>query len=218
MALTLSSDAIVEKNKISNTGAWIVLLEITLSDSTVIRICTNEDTDWPSGAPDTYTGFPFEIEEIIDNSAGEVSQVMLRVSNASKALVPYLDDADGGRGASVRIMLVHSAHLDNTTPEIDMTFECTRSSFNNQWVSFSLTTLNRYNRTFPKGRIMASFCRYPEFGGDRCGFDTGHGSYDGNGCDRSWTRCQALWTQVGSPANKSRFGGAPGVGRSSFYD
>jgi len=218
MAYSLSSAAIVEKNKISSTGAWIILIKITLSDDTVLRICTNEDTDWPTGAPDTYVGFPFELGEITDTAMGEVPKVMLKVSNASKALIPYLDAADGGRGAAVRIMLVHSAHLDNATPEIDLTLRCSSSSFTNTWVNFTLSTRNRYNKTFPKGRMMASFCRYPEFGGDRCGYDTDAVGYDGNGCDRSWTRCKALWIQAANAENKKRFGGTPGVGRSSFYD
>ena len=218
MAYTLSAAAIVEKNKISNTGSWVVLLLITLSDATILRICTNQDTDWPTGDPETFVGFPFELDEISDSADGEVPQLSLKVSNASKALIPYLDAADGGRKATVRIMLVHSAHLDLTTPEIDLTFRCTQSNFSAKWVTFTLTTLNRYNRTFPKGRMMASHCRYPEFGGDRCGYDTEAVGYDGNGCDRSWTRCKALWIQANNAENKKRFGGAPGVGRSSFYD
>ena len=49
--LTLSTEAIAEKNKLASTGAWIILVQIKLTDDvTVIRVCSNnENTVWPSG-------------------------------------------------------------------------------------------------------------------------------------------------------------------------
>ena len=49
MALDISALAKIEKNKLATTSLWAVLMKITLPDTTVIRVCSNnEDIIWPS--------------------------------------------------------------------------------------------------------------------------------------------------------------------------
>jgi phage-related protein len=228
MPIDISAAAIIEKNRLSSSGVWLPLLEITLAGTgEEIDLCRNtDDVSWPltaggeviPGVTKVYTAFPLEIDEVSESSDGEVPRLAVRVSNVSGVMWQPVDRSGGFRNALVRIMFVHSAHLDNATPEIDLSMRCARPDISNQWATFFLSTRNRYNKSFPKGRMMGTFCRYPDFGGDRCGFNLAAPGYDGLGCDRSKSRCKALRIQEGDVSRLARFGGTPGVGESARYD
>ncbi len=48
MTLDISALANIEKNKLATSSVWAVLMKITLPDSTVIRICSdNANIVWP---------------------------------------------------------------------------------------------------------------------------------------------------------------------------
>lgn len=203
--LSLSAAAIVEKNVLANTGAWILLLEITLPDTTVIRVCNNtSNIVWPTGT-NTWTAFPFELQEMSDESKNVVPAVTVRVGNASRAMQAYMEAADGGVDSDVRILLVHSAHLDLLTAEVEYNFKVIEAHADNLWATFVLGASNPYNKRFPRNRCLKNFCRYKVFKGDRCG-------YAGieTACDRTLTRCIAL-------ANNARFGGFPGLSSRGRY-
>lgn len=208
MALSLSSAAIAEKNKLSSSGSWICLLHVVFPDDTTLRLARNtEDVVWPSSGGHTYTAWPFEIGNFSE-TAGEVPSVEIKISNATRALLPYVDQANGAKGATVRMMIVHSGHLDLTSPEVDINLTCRSTKWNNTWITFVLSAAGRARRMFPGGRMMKTFCRYREFGGDRCGVDLNHPSYDGGGCDRSLARCREIWADVGPPTVRPRLVGA----------
>ncbi len=49
MTLSLSSAAILEKNKLEASGSWLVLMKIVFPDSTTIKVARNtEDIVWPT--------------------------------------------------------------------------------------------------------------------------------------------------------------------------
>ncbi|MFH1982720.1 MAG: DUF1833 family protein [Pseudomonadota bacterium] len=201
MALSLSAAAIFEKNRLRSDGAWLLLLTIVLPDTTTIRVCRNtDDVIWPAAGGDTYVAFPFTIDEIGDSSKNEVPSFTVKVSNVTKALQPYLQAANGGTGATVTLRVVHSAHLDLTSAEVELTFEVTKAASDEQWVTFTLGTQNIYTRKFPRSRVEGNFCRYRAFKGARCGY-----SGSETECNRTLTRCREL-------GNSTRFGNAPGVG------
>lgn len=204
--LTLSTAAILEKNALSNTGAWVLLLEITLPDTTVIRVCSNtDDITWPSSGGNTWVAFPFELDEIGEASKGEVPSVEVRVGNVSRVMQAYMEAADGGVGSMVRIMVVHSAHLDLTDPEIELSFEVVDAKADSKWARFTLGGTNPSRKRFPRNRMTKNFCRYKVFKGARCQYAGAETE-----CDRTLTRCRAL-------NNSEHFGGCPGIGQKGLY-
>jgi lambda family phage minor tail protein L len=204
--LTLSTAAILEKNKLANTGAWLVLLQITLPDDTVLRVCSNtEDVTWPSSGGDLYVAFPFELDEIGENSKGERPQVEVRVGNVTRQIQLYMEQASGGVGSTVVLRVVHSAHLDLTDAEVELTFTCINAWADSQWAHFVLGASAPWEKRWPRNRILKTFCRYRHFKGDRCGY-TGTETT----CDRTLTQCREY-------GNSERFGGCPGAGRRSVY-
>uniref|UniRef100_A0A6M3IJ73 Putative tail protein n=1 Tax=viral metagenome TaxID=1070528 RepID=A0A6M3IJ73_9ZZZZ len=210
--LTLSSVAIAEKNKLSSAGAWLVLLDIVLTDGvTHIRLIRNtEDKVWPTIGGNTYQKFPFEIDDTREDKGGEHNVLNIRVGNATRALMPYLEDEKGMVGCAVTLYVVHSDHLNLTTAEINETFIITSSSANSLWVTFELSSRNLFNVQFPDNRYIRNWCRfkfnYPEERDYRCGYIGG-----------AFTDCNKTLANCRARGNSVNFGGFPGIPEGGLY-
>lgn len=212
MPLPLSSAAIQEKNKLvsGHGNYWIVLIDINVPGlAEHIRVTSdNIETVWNG---DTYTPFPFEIEEVSDSSSGEVPRVDIRVSNVTRVLERYIQDYDyytkqnGYSPVELTISVVHSAHLDLTEPETEYVFHLKQPKTNAKWATFTLGANNPFSKRFPLNRLLKNRCRYKQFKNTRCGY-TGTATT----CNRTLTRCREL-------GNSDRFGGFPGVGNSPIF-
>jgi len=209
MALTLSSAAIVEKNRLTSAGAWLILLKIAFGDGTTIRIVRNtENIVWPMVGGNTWTAFPFELDDAKEAGRGEHSVLTVRVGNVSRAVQAYMeaDGANGGVGAVVNVYVVHSDHLDLTTAEINESFICTKSFADNEWASFDLSAPNQLYVTFPPRRFMKNFCAW-SFQDGKCGYS---GSTPALGCIKTVEKCRFY-------GNVRFFGGFPGVPEGGVY-
>jgi len=212
----LSAGAFIEKNKMASANAWLVLLQITMPDDTVFRVCANnEDVTWPVTAGNVYSAFPFEVDEIGDSSKGEVPSFSIKVSNITRTLIPYLEDQDGLIDSTIKLYIVNSinattdalgAGVNNNSPEIELDYDVTDSNYDAQWVYFTLGALNPYNRRFPRNKVWKNICSYKEFGGDRCQYAGAETT-----CDRSLATCRDTMN------NSINFGGKPGVGTKGVY-
>ena len=209
MPLELSSIAIEEKNKIARESQFVICLMITIPGlGTPIRIVRdNQDLAW---AGQTWTAFPFELDEVGDTDKGEVPQVVIRVSNVSRAMESYIAAYDawcknnGYAPIVVNIYVVNTAAVQGNpsiAPEVEHIFELIKPSSGPQWVTFTLGASNPFNRRFPWPRMHRNICRYRQFKGTRCGYVGAEET-----CDRTLTRCREL-------ENSSRFGGFPGMGQ-----
>lgn len=214
--MSLSIGAYIEKNKMASSNVWLILLEITMPDTTTFRICANnEDVTWPVTNGDVYVGFPFELDEIGDSSKGEVPSVGLRISNVARTLISYLEDQDGLIDSEVKIYVVNSinvttvslgAGVNNDNPEVELEYEITNSNFDEQWVHFTQGATNLFNKRFPRNKVWKNICSYKAFGGDRCQYAGAETT-----CDRSLATCR------GTMNNSINFGGKPGVGTKGVY-
>jgi len=166
--MTLSTVAIVEKNKLARTSVFIVLLKITLPDNTILRLSSDNTNTWWAGA--TWVAFPFEIDEIPEDSKAEVPQFEIRIGNASKAIQAYMETEDGVVDSDVVIYVVNSDNLADSTPEFTANMQVIGASADPLWAHFTLGASNPYNQRFPKNRILKNYCRYPTggYGGARC--------------------------------------------------
>ncbi len=173
--LDLPANLISEKNKIHSGAAWILLLEITLTDTedsggpTILRICNNNEDVVFEG--DTYTKFNFQMSIVESNIEGEIPSVNLQVSNITKLLQPYLNDMDGGLGATVKMTLVNSDYLAEDYSELEMTFTVIGCEASNYWVSWTLGMINPYRSRFPQYRYLALHCSWEFTGGVEIGIN-----------------------------------------------
>lgn len=202
--LTLSPAAIAEKNKIASTGAWLILLQIDFIGQPSIRLAYNtEDINWPSSGGAVYQAFPFELTEIKEDGKGGLPTFAINVANTTRALEPYVEASNGGKGATVTLRVVHSDHLDQTTPELEETFDNLGCTVSSQWVSFKLGAENPMRRRSPEDRYLKDHCRYGKvhggFKGPYCGYAGAEAQ-----CNRTFARCKEL-------GNVARFGGFPGI-------
>lgn len=213
--MTLSAGAFIEKNRLSTTFAWLVLLKVTMPDATVLRIVANsENVTWPVVSGNLYTAFPFELDEIGEDSTGDVPSIGLKVANVARVLEPYLEDQEGLVDSTVVIRIVNSMHVttatftgtDNPSPEIELTYQITATNSDSMWVTFTLGSLNPWNKRFPRNRIWRNTCRFKAFKGSLC-------KYAGveTTCNRTLETCRETM------ANSINFGGAPGVGSKGLF-
>lgn len=205
--LTLSQAAIIEKNKIQSDNAWLILLEITIPPTEhevpiVLRLVRNtEDITWNSLL---WTAFPFEIDPPKQSSSGELPNFTVRVSNVTRTIEGYLEQAGGGVGAQVRMMVIMSEHLDITTPELEEEFSVQSVSYDENWVSFVLTGAVNLFRRVPLRRFLKNFCPF-QYKGPECKATSTFAT-----CDKSFANCRAR-------GNETRFGGEPGIPQGGLY-
>lgn len=195
--LHISSAAIAEKNKIAATGAWLILLEINApGQSPVYLVYNTEDIIW-NGA--LYKAFAFEIDDINQDGQGGLPTFALRISNVTHALESYVDASNGGKDNTLTLRVVHSDHLNLTTPELEETFDNLGCKVTSQWITYQLGAENPMRQRSPKDRYLKDHCRYKGFKGSLCGY-----AGTASSCDRTFATCLAL-------GNVARFGGQPGI-------
>jgi lambda family phage minor tail protein L len=209
MPLSLSNDAITEKNKLNSSGAFLVLLEIGYPDESpenvVYVVNNNENIVWPSGGGNTYLAYPFQLGDITQDSEGSIPTVDLTVVDISRQLISIVDDYDGAVGATAIVRIVHSDHLDNATAEYSEAFEIVDTSVDGKYnLKFKLGAENPLRYRIPQDRYLKDHCRYKTFKGEKCGYSGGESE-----CDRTFARCRELGTPV-------RFGGFPGCGGEAY--
>ena len=211
MPLTISTWAIAEKNKTSQSNCWLLAMEISIPDApgppvtfTTVRVVANNgDVTW---AGHIWQALPFEIDEIGENSKGEVPRVDVRICNVSRIFEYYLQEYDtftktyGYTPITVKIMVINTGNLANTTPEVCYEFDLNQPKTNSQWATFTLGASNPYRKRFPEYRILKNQCQYKSFKGIECGYAGAE-----TVCDRTLSRCKAL-------NNSGRYGGFPGAG------
>ena len=209
MSLPLSAIAIEEKNKLASDSVFLVALEIIVPGivDPIRLVRDSSDLAWNSY---TWLAFPFEIEEIGDQSKGEVPQVVVKVSNVSQAIELFISDydayvkANGFSPLGVYIYVINTKAVTanpNCDPEVEHYFELTAPSVDTKWVTFTLGASNPFMRRFPANRTLKNNCRYREFKGSRCGY-IGVGTT----CNRTLVQCRLY-------SNSARFGGFPGIGQ-----
>ena len=106
---------------------------------------------------------------------------------------------------TLRYRVVHSKNLDSPVPEIEETFTVQSTSYDAQWVTFTLGGRNNMQRRFPPDRILRDFCRF-KFKGPQCKYTGSETS-----CGHTFAECRAR-------GNQARFGGEPSIPTSGLYD
>jgi len=207
--LSLSSAAILEKNRLEASGSWLILLKVQFPDLTTIHLArNNEDVVWPSsGTTQTYTAFPFDFEDGREEGQGEHGTLVLKIGNVTRTIQSYLEESgnSGGVGSNVDLYIVHSDYLNLENPEVHETFIVTSSSADSMWATFDLSAPNQVYVMFPPYRYLKNFCRwsfnYPVGVGLKCGYS---GTTPYTNCNKTLSDCRLR-------GNTRYFGAFPGI-------
>lgn len=201
--IPLSTVAILEKNKLSSDGAWLVLLEVQLTTGVTLRsVRNNEDIIWNS---QTWVAFPFQLDEIGESSKGELPQAAVRISNVTRSVQQYIEAGNGGVGSTVIVRVVHSKHLNLTNPEIELSFAVTGTTSDANWVTFTLGMEYPSMLRYPQKRVLKDWCHYKEYKGIECGATSALPT-----CNRTLKECRER-------GNSTRFGGFPAIPGGGIY-
>ena len=198
MPISISSDAVTEKNKLSSSDMWLLLLELAYENEDIGRICLNNNTITWDG--EEWLPAVFNLSDLEETKDPEIPSVKLTFKDIKRTLFPILDEFGGAIGAIITVYVVHSEHLDNSTPELKEEFEVLSTVVDSNFtITFELGAENLSRRRCPQNVYYKNFCRFP-FKSSACGY-TGV-ELD---CNRTFIRCKEL-------NNETRYGGFPGVG------
>lgn len=197
--MELSTAAILEKNRVSTDGVWLLLCTITPAGESPIRLVNNNENIVFQGL--TYYMFPFELSPVKE-SGTELSNTTLSVSNVTGAIQQIVEQYDGIIGAEVNIKVINTNLTDYIAAEEN--FIVVGTSADRERVTFKLGTDFIFTRRFPNTRILKDYCPF-KFKGPQCG-------YSGNiaTCNKTLTDCRGR-------GNSERFGGEPTIPQGGLY-
>ena len=104
--LPLSTASILEKNQISATGVWLMLLEISYKGDTIRLVYNTENIQFQGN---TYIAFPFTIQDVTEN-ATDLPNIKLSVSNVTRTIQRMAESNNGFTGANVIIRVVYTGY------------------------------------------------------------------------------------------------------------
>lgn len=190
--LQFSKIATLEKNKLSTDAPFLLLFDISheqLAEN--IRLVRNtEDVTW---AGKTWTAFPVDIEDYSEDGKS-LPAFNMKISAGQGLITTYLQKYGGLTDARVRIYIVHAKCLDVDKPEMELEFQITETTYDEQWITFTLGASPELANRFPAWKYLTDFC--PFVCGDiRCGY-TGDKT-----CKNNLASCLI----------PERFGGEPGI-------
>lgn len=158
MAKDLSSNLIIEKNRVHGKDAWIVLLTITLADATTFRFARdNRDVVFDG---ETYTAFNFDFAPPEQNSEADLHPATLRVSGITRILQPYLEQLDGPYGATFTVTVVNRGLLAESYAELQDTYDVHGCICDERWTTFTLGPASLLMQRYPLYRYFAGHCNW----------------------------------------------------------
>jgi phage-related protein len=192
----LPSELLVEKNKLATANAWLLFMDVVLPDTTEFYLVNNTEDLTFQGRE--YTAINFNIDPDQQSSKGEIPTLNLLVANVTRILQAYLEELNGGLGASVVLWVVNSAHLASNYAELKMEWEVMGAEASDLWVTFNLGGPNPLRRRFPLYRYIANHCGWT--------FKAAECAYAGAllTCKRTFADCRVH-------GNSRRYGGFPGL-------
>jgi len=209
MPMDLSPTVVAEKNKRANADSvFLYAVEITIpgTDEPARVVLNTEDITWQGNV---FKAVEFSIEGLQATSTGEVPQVALKVSNVNRVFERYVQEYDaycklnGYTPIEFSIYELNTADLGNPNPCVEHIFTLKEPSTDANWATFIISASNPALRRAPFNLVKKDWCTH-FFKGPRCGY-----SGTATTCNKHLITCRSL-------GNSTRFGGAPGAGKSGL--
>lgn len=196
MSKTLPANIVLEKNKLETNNVWYFLVDIVYASGT-LRFAKNNEAVTYNG--NIYEPFEFKVGKINQNVDGKVPTLALSVSNITKAIYSYVENAAGLVGSEVSLMIVNSALLNEDYTELTLNYTIVSTTIDSQLVNFNLGAPNPINRRFPQDKYNSRYCNW-EFKSVECNYTAGVFAT----CNRTKEDCEER-------GNLLNFGGYPGL-------
>lgn len=176
MAGHLSVATVVEKNKISSDVAFVILLEVAVTDPNTRQVVetlylarNNENVLFDpegKGEPKVYQAANFEIN--VDEKQGQAPSVTITAQDQTGFIQARQDAYAGGVFSECTMTVVNSARLDKPA-EIREKFLVLSSNAKDYVVTFTLGAENMITVAFPKHMQSRDRCAW-RFKGYGCGY------------------------------------------------
>ena len=160
---TLPANLILEKNRLASPNAWLVTLDITLTDTPPTKFYLVNNTEDITFNGQLYTAINFEIDPAKSYGSGQIPVHTLRVSNVTRILQAYLEATNGGVDSEVTVRVVNTAYLNENYAELEMNYSVLFVKSNALWVAFTLGAPNPLRKRCPLNRYIAEYCNW-QFG------------------------------------------------------
>nr|DAH62218.1 MAG TPA: minor tail protein L [Caudoviricetes sp.] len=190
--LEFSKVATLEKNKLSTDAPFLMFIELTHEqlDAPIYLVRNTEDVTWRKLL---WTAFPLDVESY-DEDGKTLPSVNLKISAGRGIITSYLQRYSGLTDARVSIYIVNAKLLDSDKTEMEYEFQVTETSYDEQWITFTLGASPELANRFPAWKHLNDFC--PFVCGDiRCGY----------------TGTDTCRNNLASCLISERFGGEPGI-------
>lgn len=197
--MNLSTAAIIEKNRVSTDGVYLLLLTIQYKNEEAIHLVLNNEKITFKGVD--YYPYYFSLSEVKQTST-ELPSCTLTVSNITGTISRILETYDGASGGKVTVAVINTNISDEILQEEH--FVIAGATTKKDYVSIKLGCGASLDRRYPNVRIMKDWCPF-KFKGVRCG-------YKG-----SLTTCNKTLTDCRERGNNTRFGGEPTIPQGGLY-
>ena len=159
MPKSISTDLIEEANEQLSDSAWLTLLKITTSDSSVYHYVKNTEDITYNG--DTYTALPFSIESVSETTDGSLPTFAISISNVDYMIQSIIeqDAPNFGSGWDVEVMIVNSSYLDTVTPDLHQKYKTISVTCDANNCSFNIGMANPVRMLFPSVSYSPNFCQ-----------------------------------------------------------
>lgn len=212
---TLESGVTTETLKQHNPNPWIWLykieLEITTINTTLARLTSFSEQVTALGK--AWYPFPISHQPIRSDSAGNLPQLEIVISNVRREFTRLLQLADGATGNKVTVSLVHKDHM-LTADAISQSFQIRGTTATAQSITLRCEMPDFYAMPIPRDLFLRNRCRW-RFKSIECG-------YEGSDtvCTKSLTGTNGCIAHGNDEANNGRprlhprnFGGFPALPR-----
>lgn len=173
-SLTVAS--VIDKNKITSDTAWVILLDIYVTDPNTrgvietLRIARNNEnvifgTD-ELGDPIVYQAGNFDVK--MDQQKGQAPSVSITAHDQTRFIESRMEAMAGGVLSEVQMTIVNTSRI-SAPPEMQERFQVTNASAKDSVVTFQLGSENPLGVQFPKHRQWQDRCSW-RFRGYGCGY------------------------------------------------
>lgn len=197
--MDLSTAAIIEKNKVSTSGVYLLLMTIRYKEEEPIRLVLNNEEIVFKG--DTYYPYYFSLSDV-KRTSSEMPSATLTVSNITGTIQKILEAYDGANGAKVKAAVINTNLSDEILEEEN--FVVTGATAKKDVITLKLGCGMSLDKRYPTYRIMKDWCPF-KYKGVECG------------CTSNKTTCNKTLTDCRERNNSKRFGGCPTVPQGGLY-
>jgi hypothetical protein len=177
MARHLSVATVIEKNKVTSSVAFVILLDLRITDPNTrevvetLRIAANDENIIfgldENGHSAVYQAANFDLQ--VDQKQNSAPSVSLTARDQTQLIASRLEAYAGGVFSDVVLTVVNTARLDRPA-EIQERFSVLTSSVKDYIVTASLGAENPLNIQFPKYKQSRERCAW-RFKGYGCGYN-----------------------------------------------